>query len=144
SSVSSPPPPEPSPLTLATLAEQLVLLVLPFAICTLVGQERLSTSQPRRRHDRLAGARASIWRMRWLSTSISSLLLPSSSVASIVCSGVSPSSSVSFSSAPQSSRSSTAAAFNQEQAMCSGVSSYVLRTLTLAPPSNKARIVPID
>ncbi|CAM9760456.1 unnamed protein product, partial [Ectocarpus sp. 12 AP-2014] len=120
-SISSPPPPESSPLTLATLAEQLVLLLLPFAICTLVGQERLSTSHPRRRHDLSAWACSSIRRMRWSSAANSSSL---SSFAStpITSAGNSPPMSVSSSSAPQRSRSSTPVTLEFLQAVCSGVS----------------------
>ncbi|CAN0379634.1 unnamed protein product [Ectocarpus sp. 12 AP-2014] len=149
SSVSSSSRHEPSPLTLATLAElplllllllllQLLLLLLPLATCTPVGQERLSTSQPRRRHNLSAGARASIRRTRWLSASRSSLSRPSGCRALITSAGVSPSLFLSFSSAPQRSRSSTPLTLECLQATCSGVSSRGVRALTFAPPSNRA------
>ncbi|CAM9250009.1 unnamed protein product [Ectocarpus sp. 4 AP-2014] len=52
--------------------------------------------------------------------------------------------SVSFSSAPQRSRSSTTPTLERVQATCSGVWSPAVRASMLAPPSNRARIVPSD
>ncbi|CAN0458508.1 unnamed protein product, partial [Ectocarpus fasciculatus] len=117
----------------------LLLLLLPFAICTLVGQERLSTSQPRRRHDLSAGARASIRRMRWLSASRSSSSRSFCCRAPITSAGVRPALFVSFSSAPQRSRSSTPVTLERLHATCSGVFSRRARAWILAPPSNRAR-----
>ncbi|CAM9435267.1 unnamed protein product, partial [Ectocarpus fasciculatus] len=111
---------------------------LPFAICTLVGQARLSTSQPRRRHDLSAGARASIWRTRWLSASSSSSWRSFCRSAPITSVAVCRTSFVRFSSAPQRSRSSTLVTLERLHATCSGVLSRRVRAWTFAPPSNRA------
>ncbi|CAN0416850.1 unnamed protein product [Ectocarpus sp. 12 AP-2014] len=82
--------------------------------------------------------------MRWLSASRSSSSRSPCCRALTTPAGVFPTLLARFSSAPQRCRSSTPVTLERLQARCSGVWSRRVRAWTLAPPSNRARIVPVD